>query len=415
MIKTFLINYLLASQMLNNGVSAQLLTNSEHVVGGSPPSSTTTSCKECYESVSVLSGLDGDDCFDMCREEMAADADTEYCQRQCECAEDIDLCCHEIVQCVSDDEAVPSAPRPPSPKEEEEEEEAPRPPSPKKKEEEEEEEEAPRPPSPKKEKEEEETVVDQCYSYCKSIHEDDGDLDDNHLSASDIERLSDGKYIILETGETEDIMNKTEIVLPNNDVILIKDGEVIRVRDDRVVLDTADGEPLHITEDEFERMLINGTVIEHDESGERLKLDPTGTEIIRVRDGMAVVVSQRRDLLQVEITDEDIDQMVRGEVVEDKGIRLIDDKVVSVNDSFEAIQMTPVDMIRIHDAESDYCVEQCETCLKQCGNDKECLTKCGQDVGGGDTDVMFGEAYGITSDGAVLTVAVAMAMAVVFI
>lgn len=258
-------------------------------------------------------------------------------------------------------------------------------------------------------------MVDQCYSYCKSIHEDDGDLDDNHLSASDIERLSDGKYIILETGETEDIMNKTEIVLPNNDVILIKDGEVIRVRDDRVVLDTADGEPLHITEDEFERMLINGTVIEHDESGERLKLDPTGTEIIRVRDGMAVVVSQRRDLLQVEITDEDIDQMVRGEVVEDKGIRLIDDKVVSVNDSFEAIQMTPVDMIRIHDAESDYCVEQCETCLKQCGNDKECLTKCGQDVGGGDTDVMFGEAYGITSDGAVLTVAVAMAMAVVFI
>jgi hypothetical protein len=255
----------------------------------------------------------------------------------------------------------------------------------------------------------------------------------------------------------------------------MKDDKMVRFRDERIVIDTRGGEPAHLNDTEIES-LREGKVIEHHESGELIKLSPDENEVIRVSDGMPICVDSedREDIKKgvpvritdeemkrlnnyerVEVdsggvelirdeetntiirtdtgeevrvrkaeylTDEDVEKLVNGEVLEDKEIRLIEGNIVSVSDTskWEDVELNDEDKRKIRDTMEEQCIELCNDeslkCIELCnnGHDTSCMIKCSEE-----TPVTIVDAYhefkGGVSSGAVTFNVVAVVAFISFI
>ena len=166
---------------------------------------------------------------------------------------------------------------------------------------------------------------DMCYSKCKEHHPTKGN---SRLTKIDVERLGRGEDIIRFTGEKADVRNKKEIVMPNNDVILVHDQEVVRVRDDRLVLDVEGGRPTRLDDTKITKLHNGDRVTLDDGTAIRLKND----EIVRDEDDMRIFVhNDDREKLRTGVP---------NEVDEDTMKRIEDSEVVHLDEGLE-VKISP--------------------------------------------------------------------------
>ena len=172
-------------------------------------------------------------------------------------------------------------------------------------------------------------TLDNCYSTCK-VHFHD---DDSSLSKTDVERLTEGRDVLLPSGERVSLdESKSEFVLTNEDVIEVHGNEIVRVRDNRVV-DINSGKPTDLKDEDIEK-LRRGEVVRLD-NGEDVRMREDN-EIMRERDGLLVCIeSEDRESLvrgaPRHLRDEEITRLRDGDEVtleDGEKVRMVEGKVL---------------------------------------------------------------------------------------
>ena len=473
--KTFLVKYLIATHLIKNSASARTLLNS---LSGDTQSAVSHDnnpepCYKCYDYFTEFKQDLTGDCMESCLRLYGHTDD--ICQTNCECLYTVEQCCTDLFHCIPDtdttliEEDIP----PPSPREDEEVKDRYSPPPPR---EDEEVNDRYSPPPPREDEEvkdryspppprEEDVIAGEEDRYSppppKSF---DTTYQFGLMCRNKCEKVITGK---ITSAELDYITDTT--ILPNDDVIEMKDDKMVRLRDERIVIDTRGGEPAHLNDTEIES-LREGKVIEHHESGELIKLSPDENEVIRVSDGMPICVDSedREDIKKgvpvritdeemkrlnngervdvdsgVELirdeetntiirtdtdeevrvrkaeylTDEDVEKLVNGEVLEDKEIRLIEGNIVSVSDTskWEDVEVNDEDKRKIRDTMEEQCIELCNDeslkCIERCnnGHDTSCMIKCSEESPVSIVDAFYefegGESSGAVTLGVVAVVA----------
>ena len=209
-----------------------------------------------------------------------------------------------------------------------------------------------------------EVVKDMCYSKCKIEFPQSNN---SHLSLNDIERFGKGKDIIID-GDVVSPQDIKEITLSNNDIIMVHIDEVIRVRDNRIVLDVEQGHPSKIDNEKISK-LRDGESIELNDGTQVYLRDG---EVVRLEDDMVIYVSadvhnkisaenfdynsQASTRDYGELSSQEALALANGEVVEYKNetIRIIDDNIVKVDDWSE-IELTDYEHELLESKEEDAC------------------------------------------------------------